>query len=609
MKLISTTNPIVRQAASLRLYTTFPHPGWPAVAIGLALLSAVLIPLNLLTGQRFHHDEALYATWALQIASGHDPLLQQTLIDKPPLFLYTMAGAMRLLGVTEVVARLPSLLATVLSVGLTFGLGQQLYGRQVGVLAAWLVALSPLTILFAPTAFTDPMLVTLVLAAGLAAAHDRAGWAGVGMGLAIATKQQGLFFIPLVMGLLLVSRVAGSKVAGRRSQVAGRKVAGNKVAGGRVASSRAASGRVASSKVADSKVIRNTQHATRNTSLALRVHVPRFTFHVSRFTLHASARFFLAMSLTLIPVFLWDFTRDQPLGFWQQSMVNYGQLTTDAASFSQRWFGFTELLQYGTASPTLNMIFILGMPLLLLYGTYQAYRTKMSTQRDRGNTSTAQEQEWPTHQLTTQPDWLFSLFTLTFLLGHAWLSFQVWDRYLLGLIPLLALLLARVLLLPWSILKDHWLDRQPAWRPVAGVITGLVLSLLLALTLARPVQDAANARYPLGSHSNALQGIEQITAYLQGHVGANTTLYHRWLGTHWRFYLWNYPYDLQYWSSPQALAAKAQPGHLIAFPGWRSETEARLALDEVGLGLRELTRAYTPAGYPSVILYQIETKE
>jgi hypothetical protein len=125
-------------------------------------------------------------------------------------------------------------------------------------------------------------------------------------------------------------------------------------------------------------------------------------------------------------------------------------------------------------------------------------------------------------------------------------------------------------------------------------------------TLARPVQDAAQARYPLGSKSQALQGIEQITAYLQGHAGARTTLYHRWLGTHWRFYLWKYPYDLQYWQSPRALAAKARAGHLIAFPSWKSDTEARLALAGAGLELQEVTRAYTPAGYPSIVLYEVK---
>ena len=148
------------------------------VGVGLALVSAGLLPLNLLATQRFHHDEALYATWALEIASGHNPWLVHVPIDKPPLYLYTLAGALGLLGASETAARLPSLLATIITVGLTFGLGRQLYGSTTGLLAAWLVALSPFTILFAPTALTDPLLVMLVLSACLVAVYARPGWTG-----------------------------------------------------------------------------------------------------------------------------------------------------------------------------------------------------------------------------------------------------------------------------------------------------------------------------------------------------------------------------------------------------------------------------------------------
>jgi hypothetical protein len=525
--------------------------------VGLAVLSSLLLPLHLLSTQRFHHDEALYATWALEIASGHNPLLQETLIDKPPLFLYAAAGAMGLLGPTETAARLPSLLATVATVGLTFGLGRKLYGPGVGILACWLVALSPFTILFAPTAFTDPLLVALVMAACLAAAYGRAGWAGVGLGLAIATKQQGVFFIPLVLGILAC--VKGTDRSPEENLP--RSFPGLRYL---ISPPRSGSQRLL--------------HLTRTVSWLLS--------HV--------ARLLVSLTLALLPAFIWDLWRFQVPGFWRQSLINYGQLAADAASFGERWSGFIELLQYGTASPLLNLIFLIGVPLLLGY-PYQLAQLPPTRRQ-----STALHQ--------TGLDWLLLLFGLVFLVGHAVFSFQVWDRYLLGLIPLLALLLARVLLLPWSILETYWPDRHLELKPLGKLIAGLSLGLVMLLAMVRPVQEAANARYPLGSNSNALRGIEQVTAYLQGNVGADTTLYHRWLGTHWRFYLAGYPYDLQYWPSAQALAGRARPGHLIAFPSWESDTEARLALAQAGLELHELMRAYHPAGYPSIILYRIEAK-
>ncbi|MFN8454441.1 MAG: glycosyltransferase family 39 protein [Anaerolineae bacterium] len=556
------------------------------VLVGLAVLASVLLPANLLATQRFHHDEALYATWALHIVSGHDPWLTHTPVDKPPLFLYLLAGSMNLLGVTETAARIPSLLATAGTVLLTFALGRRWYGAGVGLTAAWLVALSPFTLLFAPTAFTDPLLALWILAACLAASYGRAGWAGVGLGLAIATKQQGVFFAPLVIGILVISNWL--LVIGKKSK----------------------------HQLANSK--------------------SRNFFNLQ---LPITNNFLLALLLTLLPLLIWDFSRSQTTDVFTRSLDNYGGLTIEWASLGERWQGFLDLLWYATASLLLNTIFVVGLPLLLGYGWWQATAdpsTWLRTSR-RPETGDNSPPCSPTPLLHSPvlTDTLFTLFTLSFILAHALLSFQVWDRYLLGLIPFLALLLARILWLPWSVLsrviellqknldtdkhRFHGLS-QKIFRNLCSslksvstnnvdFVYSLALAVLLAMTLARPAQDAVNGRYPLGSHSQALAGIEQVVAYLQSHAGANHTLFHRWLGTHWRFYLWGYPYDLQYWASPQELAAKAKPGYLIAFPSWQSETEARLALVEIGLELKELARGYNSAGYPSIVLYEITKNE
>ena len=127
------------------------------------------------------------------------------------------------------------------------------------------------------------------------------------------------------------------------------------------------------------------------------------------------------------------------------------------------------------------------------------------------------------------------------------------------------------------------------------------------MTFAQPVQDAVNGRYPLGSNSGAWAGIDQIVTYLHGHYGDDVTLHHRWLGTHWRFYLSGHPYDLQYWPTPHELLDKAKPGDLIAFPSLHSDTEVRLMLASEGLYLHELHRVYNPLGVPTIILYQIRT--
>ncbi len=515
-----------------------------AFGVAAAMFVVVLLPLNLLSWQRLHHDEALYATWALQITSGDDPWLSDTPIDKPPLFLYLVAGAIQLAGHNESATRLPSLLATVLTVGLTFWLGQRLYSAGVGLLAAWLVALSPFVLLFAPTAFTDPVLVALVLAGCVAATYRQTVLAGIFLALAIATKQQGIFFFPLVLGVLFLTTTKSCK-----------------------------------------------GEATRRIRCLPQEHQFELPRPYLAHNLPPIIKFIITLALTLLPFLIWDFNREQPSAFFEQSYLNYGGLFLDVANFKERWAGFADLLAYGPGSPLLNGLLVIGCPWLLLHGSHQLYKARKSIGLE---------------QSAFMSDLWLALFSLLFFLWHTILSFQVWDRYLLGLVPLLALLLGRVLLWPWQILQRRVPAHRHSWLNGA---TTLILAGILMTAQIGLVQDAIKGRYPLGSNSRSIQGIEQIVAYLQGNVGANSTLYHHWLGTHWRFYLWHYPYDLQFWQTPAELAGHAKAGQYLAYPTWRSDTAIRIALVEAGFQLVEVSRAYSVEGAPSIILYQIKKVE
>ena len=148
------------------------------VLVAAVLLVSMGLRLAPWGQNRFLEDEALYAAWGLQIATGADPMLDGEPVDKPPLYPYVLAASFRLTGSTqggraaETAARLPSLLASVASVALVYALARALYpGQQddgLPALAALLLALSPFDVLFASTAFTDPLLVALGLGALLA---------------------------------------------------------------------------------------------------------------------------------------------------------------------------------------------------------------------------------------------------------------------------------------------------------------------------------------------------------------------------------------------------------------------------------------------------------
>ena len=228
--------PVLSKVEGLRIGF---HPASPSSAIpqykaetdvtllpALLALAGVLLRLApWLARYPLHRDEALYGAWARLIASGTDPFLLTAWIDKPPLAIYALAGGLKAFGISELALRLPGMLASALTIPLTYGLARRAYGSQTALLAGLLVAMAPFAILFAPTAFTDPWLTLWMVAATWAALAGRPFWAGLALGLAVASKQQGVLVAPLVIALLAVGRGQGAGVrrqgSGVRRQEAG----------------------------------------------------------------------------------------------------------------------------------------------------------------------------------------------------------------------------------------------------------------------------------------------------------------------------------------------------------------------------------------------------
>src|SRR5579859_1100666 len=184
-----------------------PHytSGW-LLAIAALLVATQLNTAHLLEN-RFHPDEALYATFARFIASGpgRGLLLSHMLVDKPPLAFYINGLSVAIFGGSEFALRLPTLLASVISVALVYAIGRRLFGEPAGAAAAWVMALSPFAIQFSITVFVDPLLTTWVLLAIFFLVRGRPGWGALALALAWGTKQTALLFVPPALLLGLVS--------------------------------------------------------------------------------------------------------------------------------------------------------------------------------------------------------------------------------------------------------------------------------------------------------------------------------------------------------------------------------------------------------------------
>lgn len=194
----------------------------------VALWLGAALRFHGLFANSFHADEALFASWAREIAIWRDPLLLAQAVDKPPLLFYTQALFYPLFGPVEWAARLPSFIASLLLIPLTAQLARRLTGSHMAsIIAALVMAITPLTIQFSGTAFSDPLLGFWLTAALYAAAspdrtqplwRDSSFWAGLLFALALATKYQAILFAPLLLGLGWLS---GQGWPGWRRVVAG----------------------------------------------------------------------------------------------------------------------------------------------------------------------------------------------------------------------------------------------------------------------------------------------------------------------------------------------------------------------------------------------------
>ncbi len=488
----------------------------PYLLLAVVVVLAAVLRVSLIAVNRFHGDEALYSYWGLLIASGKDVFLRQgVIVDKPPVFLYTLALFFKLFGPTETAARLPNVLASLGSIVIVYHLSLELADRRLALMSSLFLALSPFDIQFAPTAFTDPLMVCLILTSCLLALKRWPLAAGLAAGLAVMTKPTAVLFLPLLLffGALPF----------------GRQWLGN-----------------------------------------------RFGFVLLRL-----AAGFLAVCLAVV---CWDLViRVHCVNFLTASAARYGGLKiVPAERVVPRFLSWLRQLQYLTGSRILNYLLLGGVPLLLGYGLWKR-RTR------RG---------WLL-------DWAMAAFFVYFVALHTVLSFSVWDRYVLGLAPVAAVLLARVLLLPCEGLLDRL--TRPAWAKTAYLAA---LAAFLAAVLAQPTHVASRYGFPVGGDHGAFQGIDDVAEYFKAHAAPGSVIFHKWLAWHYSFYMFDQPVDFYWYPDHQFVLDSArklpQVEKYVVFPSWTNPDELRSVLIAGGWEMNEVYQTYRPDGTVSFTIYRIE---
>jgi hypothetical protein len=501
------------------------------------VLAAILIAAQLrllpLLDNRFHPDEALYASFARLIVSGRDPLLSSVIVDKPPLSFYLTALSFSLLGSTEFAARLPNFYASLLSLALLFAFARRLYDLSTAHLATWILALSPFSILFSITVFIDPLLTLFVLWGLWAVLTRQPRAAGLTFALAFATKQTALLFLPLVVALILLALPPSA--------------------------------------------------------------TPPLAF---RQVVSALRPIFIGLIVATLVIFSWDVVRQAPVGFWQQGYTD--NIPGRLARSSEVWpraSAWLDLLHYFTASRILNALFILGLPLLILYDFRHASPSALA-------------------------DLIFMAYLLLYLAGYWLLAFNIWDRYLLPVLPLLALLLARIavggwrlVVGSWSLVAGHWSKVVIGYLPPATChfvichLSFVIRHSSFVLLLLPSALTASHSGYPIGGDHGAYDGIDDAERFIRT-LPYGGVLYDHWLNWEWGFYLFEGPLYISWFSGPEMLTTDLLSfGHTspryLAVPSWESDAEVRAAAEQAGFNFLSVYTAHRRDGSISITVYQL----
>ncbi|MCS6909128.1 MAG: glycosyltransferase family 39 protein [Anaerolineales bacterium] len=322
-------------------------------------------------------------------------------------------------------------------------------------------------------------------------------------------------------------------------------------------------------------------------ALSLSPSLPNSPAQALKRLLHNFLPFAIALGLTALLLFGWDTLRlslGAPIGFWAQGYAdNAPNRLIRSGEVLPRAFAWLDLLSYFTASPLLNITFAVGLPVLLVI----SFRRR---------------------SLPTLFDLITTFYLLIYLSAYWLLAFNVWDRYLVPVLPLALLLLARTLECLTELLQHFIGQRALHWLPYPTFYFLLPTSFFLLLLSS--ALTATRSGYPIGGDHGAYDGIDDVARYLNT-LPEGTVLYDFWLSWQWRFYLFDGPAYVAWMPTPEALETdlrafgRTSPRYLVA-PSWESIAETQAAVAQAGFTLRPVYEAHRRDGSRSFVVYRVE---
>ncbi|MBX3060964.1 MAG: hypothetical protein KF770_31280 [Anaerolineae bacterium] len=524
--------------------------------LGLMSLSLLAFWLRVhgLFANSFHADEALFASWARHIASWKEPLLLTQAVDKPPLLFYLQALFYLPSGPVEWAARLPNFMASVWLAPLTAVLYRCLYVGEGGETAGDFPSAFPAS--YSPAVPPLPGAPSRIKTGGALLAALVVACFPLAIQFSATAFTDPLLTFWLVASLALIRHPYavnrppitdyGLRITNYRPPVTAGFLFGLAV-------------------------------ATKYQALLFLPLVMGVGWLVG-YGRAQWQRWLMGVLPVLTTVFLWDVARTGGRSLWSAQISNYG-----GVRLAWSWELWPRLTAWGqlwvTAVPP---ILLLALILLLTGLVWRSWRVDDSTSR---------------------VDLLLISFVVGYMVLHWLTAVPVWDRYLLPLVPLVAVLIGRGFSLIMRMFADESNEKSAFIRRIRVYPRSIFFLFLVAL-LVFPAWKARYGRYPVGGQVNADQGAAQIAAVL-AHEPYGTVLYDHWYSWQWGYHLFYRKVYVSWFPHGAALAedltvfGRDGNARYVALPDSIVSQPIIRAIHSAGFQLRPIAAA------GNIALYQI----
>lgn len=196
---------------------------------------------------------------------------------------------------------------------------------------------------------------------------------------------------------------------------------------------------------------------------------------------------------------------------------------------------------------------------------------------------------------------MLALFIAAYVLVHWLWAVPAWDRYLLPILPLAAILAGCGISLIWSAIGD---------RPYPRIAFTLVVAVVVIAAIPTAAEAYAG-RYPIGGRADADGGAAGAARLLKD-APYGTVLYDHWYSWHWRYQLFDRRVYVSWFPHADALLDDLSafggrgPARYIALPASAVASPVVRILAERGYRLERLSGQDDTA---SMTLYRIVTAE